>query len=118
MIEELENYGVEGEALGLKIKDTLALLGKGLAGYGAGDVFAQAFRTMLFGFRFVEQHYPHSHGIISADRVGVCRRKPFESGYNSRVRCRNSIGPAREAGFCMFCNPEPIHANSALGKNQ
>ncbi len=47
MIEELERFGADGEALSLK-KDALTLIGKsGLAGYGAGDVFAQAFRTIL-----------------------------------------------------------------------
>jgi dGTPase len=47
MIEELERYGAAGEAISLK-EDALAALGKkGLAGYGAGDVFAQAFRTSL-----------------------------------------------------------------------
>ena len=47
MIEELERYGAEGAAIALR-KDAGTLLGtSGLAGYGAGDVFAQAFRTIL-----------------------------------------------------------------------
>jgi dGTPase len=47
MIEELERYGANGEAIALK-DDTQALVGRrSLAGYGAGDVFAQAFRGNL-----------------------------------------------------------------------
>ncbi len=47
MIEELERFGADGAANSLR-EDTCTLLGKtGLAGYGAGDVFAQAFRTIL-----------------------------------------------------------------------
>jgi dGTPase len=47
MIEELERYGADGEAIALK-DDTQALVGKrSLAGYGAGDIFAQAFRGNL-----------------------------------------------------------------------
>jgi dGTPase len=47
MIEELERYGADGEAVALK-EDTQTLVGKrSRAGYGAEDVFAQAFRTNL-----------------------------------------------------------------------
>jgi len=47
MIEELERFGAGGAALALR-DDACTLLGKtGLSGYGAGDVFAQAFRTIL-----------------------------------------------------------------------
>ena len=47
MIEELERYGAAGEAISLK-EDAQSLVGKrSLAGYGAGDVFAQAFRGSL-----------------------------------------------------------------------
>ena len=47
MIEELERFGAGGAALTLR-DDACTLLGKtGLSGYGAGDVFAQAFRTIL-----------------------------------------------------------------------
>ena len=47
MIEELERFGADGQANQLA-QDAQALVGlRGLAGYGAGDVFAQAFRTVL-----------------------------------------------------------------------
>jgi dGTPase len=47
MIEELEHFGAEGQAIALK-SDAQTLAGlRGLEGYGAGDVFAQAFRTAL-----------------------------------------------------------------------
>jgi dGTPase len=47
MIEELERHGADGQASALK-EDAEALAGlAGMAGYGAGDVFAQAFRTVL-----------------------------------------------------------------------
>jgi len=47
MIEELERYGADGEAIALK-ENAQSLMGKrSLAGYGAGDVFAQAFRGSL-----------------------------------------------------------------------
>jgi dGTPase len=47
MIEELERCGAGGAAIALK-NEAQTLLGKrGLAGYGAGDVFAQAFRGNL-----------------------------------------------------------------------
>jgi dGTPase len=47
MIEELERYGAAGEAIAMK-KDAQAMTERnGLAAYGAGDVFAQAFRTNL-----------------------------------------------------------------------
>lgn len=47
MIEELERYGAGGEAIALK-NDALTMIGKsGLASFGAGDTFAQAFRTNL-----------------------------------------------------------------------
>jgi dGTPase len=47
MIEELERYGADGQATALKA-DARTLVGlRGLAGYGADDVFAQAFRTVL-----------------------------------------------------------------------
>ena len=47
MIEELERFGAGGEAVALK-KDAQAMPGiKGLAGNGAGDTFAQAFRINL-----------------------------------------------------------------------
>jgi dGTPase len=47
MIEELERYGADGEAVALK-ENAQSLVGKrSLAGYGAGDVFAQAFRGSL-----------------------------------------------------------------------
>src|SRR5580658_4731652 len=46
MIEELERHGADGAAAALR-DDAQTLLGNsGLAGYGAGDVFAQAFRTI------------------------------------------------------------------------
>jgi dGTPase len=47
MIEELERFGADGQADALA-RDARALVGsRGLAGYGAGDVFAQAFRAVL-----------------------------------------------------------------------
>ena len=47
MIEELERHGAGGEASALK-KEAQSRAGiTGLAGYGAGDVFAQAFRAVL-----------------------------------------------------------------------
>jgi dGTPase len=47
MIEELERYGADGEAISLK-QNAQSLVGKRiLAGYGEGDVFAQAFRGSL-----------------------------------------------------------------------
>jgi dGTPase len=47
MIEELERFGAEGQANEL-MKDARELVGlRGLAGYGSGDVFSQAFRTVL-----------------------------------------------------------------------
>ena len=47
MIEELERYGANGEAIAL-MKDAQTQLGtRGPSGYGAGDIFAQAFRTKL-----------------------------------------------------------------------
>jgi dGTPase len=47
MVEELERFGAGGTAIALK-EDAQAQVGKrSLAGYGSGDVFAQAFRTNL-----------------------------------------------------------------------
>jgi dGTPase len=47
MIEELERHGADGEAIALK-ENAQAVVGKrSLQGYGAGDVFAQAFRGNL-----------------------------------------------------------------------
>jgi dGTPase len=47
MIEELERHGAEGQASALK-EEAQSLAGlSGMAGYGSGDVFAQAFRTVL-----------------------------------------------------------------------
>jgi dGTPase len=47
MIEELERYGADGEAIALKENAQAVVAKRSLAGYGAGDVFAQAFRESL-----------------------------------------------------------------------
>jgi dGTPase len=103
MIEELENSGAEGEALALR-NDTLALLGKrGLAGYGAGDVFAQAFRTNLMS-RLIPaalDEFQDSYDAIMTGQYGheLVKRSRMGRLY---VACKEVV--KRQ----IFCSPEVL----------
>lgn len=72
MIEELERYGAEGEAIALK-QNAQSLVGeRSPAGYGAGDVFAQAFRGSLMS-RLIPaalDEFQDSYAAIMAGEYG------------------------------------------------
>jgi dGTPase len=72
MIEELERNGAEGQASALQ-EEAQSLAGlAGMAGYGAGDVFAQAFRTVLMS-RLIPaalDEFESSYDAIMAGRYG------------------------------------------------
>ena len=82
MVEELERYGADGEAISLK-NEAQNLLGKrSLASSGAGDVFAQAFRMDLMSRlipaaldEFQDAYDPimsgeYGHELVKRSRLG------------------------------------------------
>jgi dGTPase len=72
MIEELERYGAEGEAIALKETAQASVEKRSLGGYGAGDVFAQAFRTNLMS-RLIPaalDEFQHSYDAIMTGEYG------------------------------------------------
>jgi len=72
MIEELERYGAEGEAIALKESAQELVEKRRLGGYGAGDVFAQAFRTNLMS-RLIPaalDEFQHSYDAIMTGEYG------------------------------------------------
>ena len=103
MIEELERYGAEGEAVALRAA-TLQLLGKrGLAGYGAGDIFAQAFRTNLMS-RLIP---------TALDEFQESYEALMNGGYGFELVKRSRLGGLYNA--CkevvkrhIFCSPEVL----------
>jgi len=103
MIEELERYGAQGAALALK-EDAQKLLGKrGLAGYGAGDVFAQAFRTNLMS-RLIPaalDEFQASYKAIMTGEYGheLVKRSRLGGLY---VACKEVVKRH------IFCSPEVL----------
>jgi dGTPase len=103
MIEELERYGAGGAALALK-EDTLTLLGKtGLTGYGAGDVFAQAFRTILMS-RLIPaalDEFQKSYDAIMVGEYGheLVKRSSLGCLY---IACKEVVKRH------IFCSPEVL----------
>src|SRR5580658_8855950 len=103
MIEELERHGADGAAAALR-DDTQTLLGKGgLAGYGAGDVFAQAFRTILMS-RLIPAALDEFQASYAAIMVGE---------YGHELVTRSRLGGLYSA--CkevvkrhIFCSPEVL----------
>jgi dGTPase len=72
MIEELERCGAEGEAIALKQSAQFLVGERSLAAYGAGDVFAQAFRGSLMS-RLIPaalDEFQDSYGAIMAGEYG------------------------------------------------
>lgn len=103
MIEELERHGAQGEAVALR-KDTEKLLGKrGLAGYGAGDVFAQAFRTNLMS-RLIPaalDEFQESYEAVMTGQYGLelVKRSRMGSLY---IACKEVVKRH------IFCSPEVL----------
>ena len=103
MVEELEHYGAEGEAIALK-DDAQAVLGRrGLAGYGAGDVFAQAFRTSLMS-RLIPaalDEFQNSYDAIMTGEYGheLVKRSCLGGLY---VACKEVVKRH------IFCSPEVL----------
>ncbi len=103
MIEELERYGAEGEAIALK-DAAQSLIGKrGQSGYGAGDVFAQAFRTNLMS-RLIPaalDEFQHSYDAIMTGEYGheLVKRSRLGGLY---VACKEVIKRH------IFCSPDVL----------
>jgi len=103
MIEELERCGAGGVAISLK-EDTHTLLGKtGLAGYGAGDVFAQAFRTILMS-RLIPaalDEFQNSYEAIMVGEYGheLVKRSRLGGLY---IACKEVVKRH------IFCSPEVL----------
>jgi dGTPase len=103
MIEELERHGAEGEATALR-DDAQALAGKSsLAGYGAGDVFAQAFRTQLMS-RLIPaalDEFQTSYKAIMTGEYGheLVKRSRLGGLY---VACKEVVKRH------IFCSPEVL----------
>jgi dGTPase len=103
MIEELERHGADGAAAALR-DDAQTLLGNsGLAGYGAGDVFAQAFRTILMS-RLIPAALDEFQASYDAIMVGE---------YGHELVKRSRLGGLYSA--CkevvkrhIFCSPEVL----------
>ena len=103
MIEELERHGAGGEAIALR-EDALAALGKkGMAGYGAGDVFAQAFRTNLMS-RLIPaalDEFQNSYEAIMTGDYGWELVKQSRLG-GLYVACKEVVKRH------IFCSPEVL----------
>ena len=103
MIEELERCGADGAAAALR-EDAQTLLGNsGLAGYGAGDVFAQAFRTILMS-RLIPaalDEFQASYDAIMAGEYGyeLVKRSRLGGLYNA---CKEVVKRH------IFCSPEVL----------
>jgi dGTPase len=103
MIEELERYGADGSALALK-DAALTLLGNsGLAGYGAGDVFAQAFRTILMSqlIPAALDEFQDSYDAIMTGEYGheLVKRSRLGGLY---IACKEVVKRH------IFCSPEVL----------
>lgn len=87
MIEELERCGASGEAISLR-DAALAMIGKsGLASFGAGDTFAQAFRINLMS-RLIPaalDEYQSSYDAIMTGEYGheLVKRSRLGNLYNA-----------------------------------
>jgi dGTPase len=103
MLEELERYGADGEAIALK-RDAQAQLGsRGPAGYGAGDVFAQAFRAKLM-LRLVPaaiDEFQASYEAIMTGEYGHELVKRSRLG-NLYIACKEVVKRH------IFCSPEVL----------
>ena len=105
MIEELERHGAAGEAIAMK-KDAQAMLERnGLA--GAGDVFAQAFRTNLMS-RLIPaalDEFQDSYEAIMTGEYGyeLVKRSRLGGLY---VACKEVVKRH------IFCSPEVLAAGN------
>lgn len=103
MIEELEHCGAGGEAIALR-NEAQRLMGRtGLAAYGAGDVFAQAFRTILMS-RLIPaalDEFQSSYEAIMAGDYGLELVKASRLG-GLYIACKEVVKRH------IFCSPEVL----------